>query len=110
MFAMLYPLHCSVDTCGTYKYTQHSTRRWGRVPGATAPMNIYALLLHILQLLPSAAHLICPDVHPEEEPPEGVVVVVATAGGEGVFGLGEVVSPGETVLTVVGEVFGVATY
>ena len=67
-------------------------------------MNIYALLLHILQLLPSAAHLICPDVHPEEEPPGDpgdVVVVVGAAGGEpGVVCLGEVVSPGETVLTV----------
>lgn len=82
----------------------------GGVPGATAPMNRYALLLHILQLFPSAAHLIWPDVHPEEEPPgDPGDVVVGAAGGElGVVCLGEVVSPGETVL-MVGEVFGVAT-
>jgi hypothetical protein len=64
-------------------------------------------LLHILQLFPSAAHLICPEVHPEEDPDDVV------AAGE-VVGFGDVVIPGETVLTdgevVFGGVLGVATY
>jgi hypothetical protein len=75
----------------------------GYGPGATEPMNMYALLLHILQLLPSAAHFICPEVHPVDPPPLADVVVLA---GE-VVCLGEVVIPGETVLGVGDLVAGV---
>lgn len=74
-------------------------------PGATEPMNMYALLLHILQLLPSTAHLIWPEVHPVDPPPPapGDVVVVVVVGE---LGLGEVVIPGVMVL-IVGDLVGV---
>jgi len=80
-------------------------------PGATEPMNTYALLLHILQLFPSAPHLIWPEVHPVDPPPPPFPGDVVVAVREVV--LGEVIILGETVLIVgdfVGVVFTVANY
>ena len=90
------------------------------VPGATAPIKIYAPFEHILQLFPSVPHLICPEVHPlEPEFPEFPELLDVVAAGElgvvtfgvvaGVVDVVGVVGSGDVGVVVAGSKFAAQT-